>query len=208
VVTDDLRYQCFAFPASGTPRIVLSDGSRVPQQFTALIFRGGMSFNIGVYVEPDGSGVCTSIGCVSEVDGERPWITDVIANLPDMGLRAWVRYAIAIAAKTEEHPDLTQWPEFPLDPGDESVAGQHWRDVAEKWHQQPTRRRKATTPARLREVATLYNAALAEGRHDPTVAVAEGMNLSRSQAAKLVGQCRRTSPPLLEPVTSRRKDKQ
>jgi hypothetical protein len=179
----------------------------VPQQFTAMIFRPSMSFNIGVYVEPDGAGVCTSIACVSEIDGERPWVTDVIANLPDMGLRAWVRYAIAIAAKVEEQPDLEQWPKLPADLEEESAARQHWRDVAENWHQQPTRRRKATTPARLREVATLYNAALAEGRHDPSVAVAEALNLSLSAAKKLVMQCRRTSPPLLPPYERSRKDK-
>lgn len=206
VTPNDLRQQVLVFPNHETPYIALSGGRRVRQRFTALVQRPPTPFSLGVFVEPDGSGVCTSLGCVAEVDGEQPWITDVMANLPDMGLRAWVRFVVTYAAKLEEAPDPAQWPAVPVDLDEESPARQHWREIAEAWHNQPTRRRKVTTPARLREVATLYNSALAEGRHDPTVAVAEGMHLSRSQAAKLVTQCRRSTPPMLPPIQRSRKD--
>lgn len=204
--TDDIRFNVLIFPSKDTLYVDLPKGRRVPQQFTALIFRPMLSFTLGVFVEPDGSGVCTSIACTSEVEGERPWITDVLANLPDMGLRAWVQYAVTIAARAEQEPDVTAWPQVPGDLTQETDARQFWREIAEATHEQPTRRRKMTTLTRLQQVATLYNAALADQRHDPTVAVAEGLSLSRSQAAKLVQQCRRTSPPLLQPVNRKRKD--
>ena len=204
--TNDVRYNCFIFPGREAPMVSLSDGSRVPQQFSAMIFRPALSFTIGVYIEPDGSALCTSISCTAEVEGERPWITDVMANLPDMGLRGWVRYAVAIAAKSSEpdFADLTQWPEVPTDMEAETAAREHWRGIAESWHKQPTRRRNTTTIDRLREAAMYYNAAEAAGRHDPAVAVGEAMNLSTSGAKKLLMRCRKTVPPLLPPYERRR----
>lgn len=205
MLSDDLRLQCLIFPMGDKVKVLLPGGRQVPRQFTAMIDRPELNFSLGIYVEPDGSGVCTGISCFSKVDGERPWISDVIANLPEMGLRAWVRYAIAVAIKAEEEPDVLQWPELPTDLDEESPAREFWREIAEAQHQQPTRRRKVTTLERLREVAATYNAAIAQGRHDPTVAVGEAMNLSRSQAAKLVSQCRDTTPPLLPPTGRKRK---
>ena len=80
-----------------------------------------------------------------------------------------------------------------------------WSRVANTHAAQATQRRKATTPARLRQVATLYNAALAEERHDPAEAVANALHLSTSGAKKLIMQCRRTSPPLLPPYERKRR---
>lgn len=62
----------------------------------------------------------------------------------------------------------------------------------------PQSRQRATL-TRLLLVANAYNAALREGRHDPTVAVGQALGVSRSQAAKLVQKCRATTPPLLGP---------
>lgn len=201
----DLRHSLFIHPIAGTPYVNLPNGRRVPQQFMAQVFRPKLNFTLGVFVEPDGAAICSFIGCWQEVAGERPWVQDVIANLPEMGLREWVKLAVAWAAKREEAPDLAAWPQVPSDRRTDSDALRHWRDIAELQHAQPTRRRKATTPARLRQVATLYNAAVAEGRHDPSVAVAEAMHLSPSAAKKLVMQCRKATPPLLPPY-QRRKD--
>lgn len=201
--TDDIRHNVWVFPSRDAPLLDLPRG-RVPQQFTAMIFRPALSFLLGVFVESDGAAIATSIGCTTKVDGEVPWITDVLANLPDMNLRAWVKYTVAIAMAQQASPDPTQWPDVPSDFETDTPSLRHWRDIADTMHEQPTRRRKATTPARLRQVATLYNAAVAEGRHDPSVAVAEAMHLSPSAAKKLVMQCRKATPPLLPPYQRRK----
>ncbi len=166
------------------------------------------AFHLRITVGEDGSATCTGLGMTPRTGKEHEWVSDVLANLAPWGLRGWVRYAVAIAATVEETgQNPLEWPELPVDLAGPRSAVRHWSAVADTWASQGTRRRKATTPARLRDVATTYNAAVAEGRRDPTVAVAEKMHVSRSQAAKLVMQCRRTQPPLLEPAQRKRKER-
>lgn len=206
---DDLRRYCLVRALSEDAPST-SDGRPVPRHFSASIDVPDHPFVvvISIVMADDGVATCNSLGTSrrDRATGEYVWVHEALANLPRMGLREWVRYAVAIAAEQTSRADSPlAWP-APPDESDSPESLAVWSRVADTHAAQATQRRKATTPARLRQVATLYNAALAEGRHDPAVAVAEALHLSPSAAKKLLMQCRRTTPPLLPPYERKRKD--
>ena len=203
----DPRLYCLVRPLSDE-WATTSDGQPVPKYISAVIDVPGHPWVavMTVVVEADGTAVCTSLGTSrrDRTQDIHEWVHEALTNLPLWGLRDWVRYAVTVAAseaRTGAPPLL--WPALP-DESDTAESLEHWSRVADGFTTQATKRRKATTPAHLLRVATTYNAALAEGRGDPTVAVSEALTMTRSGAAKLVMQCRRTTPPLLPP-SSRKK---
>lgn len=185
-------------------------GQLVPDHFVALVNHPDLDTSVVMHIAVDEgtNAVCFSLGGARhDIEGPRPWVHEIITNLPVWGLRGWVRWAVAIMAReVETGTNALTWPPLPADLADAPDRVQHWSAVADTFAVQRTQRRKATTLDRLREVAVHYTAALAAQRTDPTQAVADALHLSRSGAAKLVGQCRKTTPPLLPPYERKRKD--
>lgn len=187
------RLYCVTEPLTEA-RTTTSNGRQVPASFRARLLHPALDYIVDLVVAVEG-GVAVCIGLSSarrDLDRQdREWVTDVAANLPPFGLRGWTQYAVGIAAMQEASgTGPIDWPDLPesLTSADEA-AREHWSVIADVYATQATRRRTATNRARLLNVTSIYRAAVDDGR-PPTQAVADSLNVSRSQAAKLVRKAR------------------
>lgn len=174
--------------------VACSTGDLVPRYFVARVDHPAAPWIVILMIamEPDGSAVCHNLSSTRrEKTDSHAWVHDVATNLPEMGLRDWVRFAVALMAEqvATGHNPLSLPPMSAAVSGD-PVAVDAWSNVGNVYAAQRTNRRTAVTPERLAEVARIYREAIDNERTDPTVAVAEALHLSRPHAARLVSKAR------------------
>jgi hypothetical protein len=193
-VSWELWELCKTFPES-EELVRIPTGEVVPRLIGAVLTDESQqqAAALRVAVADDGRAVCygiTSLAWDGSPAGHR-WVHDVITDLPaGMNLKEWTRYIVVQAAtvlRTGKHE--SNWPEMPSSMTRKSLELDFWADVSDRWMAQKIKRRTATTPDRLREVARLYRGAVQDGR-STRKAVAAAMTVSESQAAKLISQAR------------------
>lgn len=190
----DLWELCGTFPESDE-LVRLPNGERVPRLIGAVLTdkERQQGAALRVAVEDDGRAICYSVASLTwnaTPTGHR-WVHDVISDLPaGMNLKEWTRYIVVQAStvlRTGKHE--SRWPDMPISLDERTPELDFWADVSDRWTSQKVKRRTATTPDRLREVARVYRDAAREGK-STRKAVAAAMTVSDSQAAKLISQAR------------------
>lgn len=193
-VSDNWAQRLLVMSDSGE-RVQSLAGDLVPQQIKAGIMHpDGLCTLLRIFVENDGSAVCFAIESWfpdGKVMGHR-WANELESSLPyGMNLREWTNFAVTVAARqTATGLMIWEFPERPTSPEEwSSPAGEWWSEFERAEARQKTKRRMATTPHRLREVARLYREADLAG--DSThQAIAKALQVSKSQAAKLIASAR------------------
>lgn len=163
---------------AGTPPVIVTDEPGVP-------------YDLRLTIEAlHGKVICTA-AVVTQREGGPPIMRSALARLPiDRLLR---QAAIAVG----------------FDPTADSILGGLSGDMADRVERSmaPARGRRGDPEARQRllaTVATMYRDLTAAGVSNPKPAIARQLGYSPSYVGSLIGQARRTKPPLLGPAYSGR----
>ena len=199
---EDGAVQCMEFSSvceHGTGFVVLSDDLAIAERFTVALTppdRNTPICRMRIALE-NGRPVCTELECERQPGG--PPITQAVLHTIPVApyLRKAMEYTAFRFTRLEEEGwgepiDVDAAPAWKYDTASRPGSSREVRDAARAIARSKLRQPRRGIPLsddELREVATIYRGALAEGRR-PTKAVMQAMHVGRATASRWLARAR------------------